>query len=287
MLSIFQAIIIGLVQGFTELFPVSSLGHSVILPKILHWNIQQTDPHFLTFLIATHLATAIVLFLFFWHDWVKILKGLVRSIRSRQIAKDDTYARLGWLLVAGSIPAGILGLLFEKSLRHAFASARIAAAFLIVNGVILWTADYLRARAITRRERNTTSDEKLVRLRFSQAFLIGLAQAAALLPGISRSGSAMAGGLRAGLDYENAARFSFLLATPIIGAAAVLKLPELFSPDAASIRSAIIVGSLCAAASAFVSVKFLVRYFETRTLKPFAIYSVIAGVAVSLYLIVG
>jgi undecaprenyl-diphosphatase len=287
MLSIFQAIIIGLVQGFTELFPVSSLGHSVILPKILHWNIQQTDPHFLTFLIATHLATAIVLFLFFWHDWVKILKGLIRSIRSRQIAKDDTYARLGWLLVAGSIPAGILGLLFEKSLRHAFASARIAAAFLIVNGVILWTADYLRARAITRRERNTTSDEKLVRLRFSQAFLIGLAQAAALLPGISRSGSAMAGGLRAGLDYENAARFSFLLATPIIGAAAVLKLPELFSPDAASIRSAIIVGSLCAAASAFVSVKFLVRYFETRTLKPFAIYSVIAGVAVSLYLIVG
>jgi undecaprenyl-diphosphatase len=225
---------------------VSSLGHSVILPKILHWNIQQNAPHFLTFLIATHLATAIVLFLFFWHDWVKILKGLIRSIRSRQIAKDDTYARLGWLLVAGSIPAGILGLLFEKSLRHAFASARIAAAF----GVILWTADYLRARAITRRERNTTSDEKLVRLRFSQAFLIGLAQAAALLPGISRSGSAMAGGLRAGLDYENAARFSFLLATPIIGAAAVLKLPELFSPDAASIRSAIIVGSLCAAASA-------------------------------------
>jgi undecaprenyl-diphosphatase len=283
MLNIFQAIIIGLIQGFTELFPVSSLGHSVIIPRLFGWNIQQNNPHFLTFLVATHLATAIVLFLFFWHDWVKIIKGLFRLLKTRRIEPGDTYARLGWLLVVGTVPAGILGLALDKTLRHAFASARLAAAFLILNGVILWTADRLRARSIKQRERNVSSDEKLVRLKIIQAIGIGTAQAAALIPGISRSGSSMAAGLKAGLDYENAARFSFLLATPIIAAAAVLKLPQLFSADAASARGSIIVGSLCAAVSAYISVRFLIKYFETRTLKPFAIYSIVAGVLLTLY----
>jgi undecaprenyl-diphosphatase len=283
MLSIFQAIIIGFIQGFTELFPVSSLGHSVIIPRLFGWNIQQSNKHFLTFLVATHLATAIVLLLFFGRDWIKIVKGLIRSAKNRHIEPGDTYAKLGWLLVAGTIPAGILGLLLDKTLRQAFASARLAAAFLVVNGIILWTADKLRARAVQRRERNVSGDAKLARLKFTQAIGIGLAQAAALIPGISRSGSAMAAGLKAGLDYENAARFSFLLATPIIGAAAVLKLPELFSSDAAAARPAILIGSLCSAVGAYISVKFLVKYFETRTLKPFAIYCMVAGVLLSIY----
>src|SRR6266702_3780139 len=137
MISILQAVVIGLVQGLTELFPISSLGHSVIIPSLLGCNIHQNDPYFLTFLVATHLATAIVLLGFFWRDWVGIVKGLARSFAAREIRADDTQAKLGWLLVLASVPAGILGLLFEEPLRSLFASARIAAGFLIVNGVIL------------------------------------------------------------------------------------------------------------------------------------------------------
>ncbi|MGZ4290913.1 MAG: undecaprenyl-diphosphate phosphatase, partial [Gaiellaceae bacterium] len=142
-----QAIVMGLLQGFSELFPISSLGHSVILPKLLGWDIHQNDPYFLAFLVATHLATAIVLLGFFWRDWARILKGLGRSLRDRGIAPDDTDAKLGWLLVVGTIPAGILGLLLEHRLRAVFASAQSAAFFLIINGLLLYGAELLRRRA--------------------------------------------------------------------------------------------------------------------------------------------
>lgn len=283
MISIFQAIIIGLIQGLTELFPLSSLGHSVIIPSLLGWHIHQNATYFLTFLIATHLATATVLFFFFWHDWMEICKGLVRSFLAREIRSDDTYAKLGWLLVVGTIPAGILGLLFEDSLRKLFASAQIAAGFLILNGCILFTAEALRKRA-NRRESQKQSDVQIAKLKWLQAAGIGVAQAGALIPGISRSGSAMAGGLAAGLTNEDAARFSFLLATPIIGAAALLKLPQLFEPSAAPLRGAIIAGALCAAFAAFISVRFLVKYFQTKTLTPFAWYCLLAGIVFSVYL---
>jgi undecaprenyl-diphosphatase len=284
MISIFQAIILGLIQGLTELFPLSSLGHSVIIPSLLGWHIHQNDAYFLTFLIATHLATATVLFFFFWHDWVAICKGLVRSFLAREIRSDDIYAKLGWLLVVGSVPAGILGLLFEDSLRKLFASAQIAAGFLILNGVILFTAEALRKRA-NKRENQKHSDVQIAKLTWLQAAGIGVAQAGALIPGISRSGSAMAGGLVAGLTNEDAARFSFLLATPIIGAAALLKLPQLFEPSAVPLRGAMIAGALCAALAAFVSVRFLVKYFQTKTLTPFAWYCMVAGIVFSSYLI--
>ena len=285
MITLLQAIILGLIQGFTELFPISSLGHSVIIPSLLGWNIHQNDPFFLTFLIATHLATALVLFLFFWRDWVDIVKGIVRSFLQREIRPDDTAAKLGWLLVVGTIPAGIIGLVFQDSIRSLFASARIAAAFLIVNGLILFTAEKLRRRA-NQREDRLQSDGHIARLPWLSALGIGAAQALALIPGISRSGSSMAGGLLSKLNNEDAARFSFLLATPVIGAAAVLKLPDLFQPSAAPLRGAFVAGALCAAVSAYFSVRFLVKYFQTRTLTPFAAYSLVAGLIASAYLLV-
>ncbi|MEZ2390448.1 undecaprenyl-diphosphate phosphatase [bacterium RCC_150] len=281
MINMIQAVIMGLLQGITELFPISSLGHSVILPKLFGWGLDQKAPEFLNFLIATHLATAIVLFFFFLRDWVEIAKGLGRSIRDRKVAPSDTYARLGWLLVIGTIPAGIIGLALEKPIRSLFASPLLAAAFLVVNGFILFAAERLRTRDSHRRAAQsvtaTSSDAEIATLSWKRALGIGTAQSAALIPGISRSGSSMAGGLLSGLDNENAARFSFLLATPVIGAAAVLKLPELFSPDMADERGVFLVGALCAGVAAWFATKFLLRFFETRTLTPFAVYSVVGG----------
>ena len=169
-----QAIILGLLQGVSELFPVSSLGHSVILPKLLGWNIHQNDPYFISFLVATHLATALVLLGFFWRDWVRILKGLGRSLRDRGIAPDDADAKLGWLLVVGTIPAGILGLLLEHKLRSVFASATSAALFLALNGVLLFGAELLRRRAP---QTETDDDVRIARrVSFRGAFLVGAAQ---------------------------------------------------------------------------------------------------------------
>lgn len=281
MINMIQAIIMGLLQGITELFPISSLGHSVILPKLFGWGLDQKAPEFLNFLIATHLATAIVLFFFFLRDWIEIAKGLGRSIRDRKIAPSDTYAKLGWLLVVGTVPAGIIGLVLEKPIRNLFGSPLIAAAFLVVNGLVLLAAERLRTRDSRRAAAQpvtaTASDAEIAALSWKRALGIGSAQAAALIPGISRSGASMAGGLLSGLNNENAARFSFLLATPIIGAAAVLKLPELFTPAMADERGVFLVGALCAGVAAWFSTKFLLRFFETRTLTPFAIYSVVGG----------
>ncbi|GAC1391825.1 MAG: undecaprenyl-diphosphate phosphatase [Candidatus Saccharimonadales bacterium] len=286
MLSIFQAFIIGLIQGATELFPISSLGHSVIIPGILGWNIHQNDNYFISFLVATHLATAIVLFVFFWKDWIKIIQGLGRSFKKRVIDEKDIYARLGWLLVTATIPAGILGLLLEHSLRSIFASAQIAAFFLIINGIILLVAEKMRTRKNIGRENEEHLDIQISKLSWRQSVAIGSAQAAALLPGISRSGTSMAGGLIAGLNNEEAARFSFLLATPIIGAAALLKVPTLFQPMYAPLRIPMVVGFLSAGITAFISVRFLVKFFETKNLKPFAIYCLVAGLVYSLILFI-
>ncbi len=286
MISVVQAIIIGLVQGLTELFPISSLGHSVILPVIAGWHINQNASNYLTFLVATHLATAVALLIFFWKDWVKIVQGLFRSFMARRIDPDDTHAKLGWLLVVGTVPAGLLGLLLEKELTKLFASAQIAAAFLIVNGIILFVAEKLHKRQRAEASDEKHSDKRLSRkLGWWHSVGIGVIQSAALIPGISRSGASMAGGIFFGLNNEDAARFSFLLATPIIGAAALLKIPGLFTPSMASMRIAAIIGAVGAGIAAYLSVKFLVRYFQTKTLYPFAAYCVVAGAIVSVYLL--
>ena len=284
----FQAIVLGLLQGFSELFPISSLGHSVILPQLLGWNIHQNDPYFITFLIATHLATAIVLFIFFFRDWMRIFTGMWRSLVDRQIAPDNHDAKLGWLLVVGTMPAGLLGLLFQDSLRTVFASAQSAAFFLMLNGVMLYGAERLRRRApVVETSDPLASDQRISgETSYRDAVGIGAAQAIALIPGFSRSGASMAGGLLTGLSNEDAARFSFLLATPIIGAAALLKLPDLFGATGDGVRGQALAASLCSALTAWFSVRFLVKYFETNRLTPFAIYCFVAGLASSIYLLV-
>jgi undecaprenyl-diphosphatase len=280
-LSYFQAAVLGLLQGVSELFPISSLGHSVILPSLLGWDIHQKDPYFLTFLVATHLATALVLLWFFRTDWWRIIRGLGRSLRDREIAPNDVDAKLGWLLVVGTIPAGILGLALESKLRSIFASPQAASIFLALNGLLLFGAEALRRRAPAE---EVDDDARIARtVGWRDSVLVGGAQAIALIPGFSRSGAAMGGGLLVGLSHKDAARFAFLLATPIIGAAALLKLPELAGSQGNGVRGQAAVGAVCAGVTAFLSVRFLMRYFETRTLIPFAVYCLAAGAACAIY----
>jgi undecaprenyl-diphosphatase len=276
-ISYFQAVILGLTQGVAEPFPVSSLGHGVILPRLAGWSIHQNDKFFLTFLIATHLGTAIVLLLFFLKDWVRIVKGIGRSLAMREIRDDDVDARLGWALVVGTIPVGIVGLLLQEPLRKLFASPQLAAAFLIVNGIALLLFERLRKRAPRPGDYLGDADARIAKLSWRQAAAVGSSQIAALIPGISRSGFSMGGGLLAGLSNEDAARFSFLLATPVIFAAAALKLPELFGTEGNGVRGPALVAGLCAAATTFLAVKFLLRWFQTNRLTPFGVYCIGLG----------
>jgi undecaprenyl-diphosphatase len=286
-ISYFQAIILGLTQGIAEPFPISSLGHGVVLPRLAGWHIHQNDKFFLTFLIATHLATAIVLLLFFLKDWVAIVKGLWRSLQMREIRDDDKYARLGWLLVAATIPVGVIGLLLQEPLRHLFASPQTAAAFLIVNGAALLVFERLRRRPARPGDYLGDVDGRLSKLGWRQAVGVGTSQAFALIPGISRSGFTMGGGLLVGLSNDDAARFGFLLATPVIFAAAALKLPELFGSAGNGVRGPALVAGLCAAAMTFFAVKFLLRFFQTRTLIPFGVYCLGLGVGCTLVFALG
>lgn len=281
-ISYFQAILLGLTQGIAEPFPISSLGHAVILPGLAGWNIHQNDKFFLTFLVATHFATALVLLLFFIRDWIKIVGGILRSLRMREVREDDIYARLGWLLVVGTVPAGIIGLLLQDPLRKLFASPSVAAAFLIVNGVALLAFERLRRRPQRAGDYLGDADVRIAKLSWRQAIIVGSSQALALIPGISRSGFAMGGGLLTGLSNEDAARYSFLLATPVILAAAALKLPELLGSQGNGVRGPALVAAACAAVTTFFAVKFLLRYFETNRLSPFGIYCIAIGVVSTL-----
>jgi undecaprenyl-diphosphatase len=276
-ISYFQGAVLGLLQGIAEPFPISSLGHAVVLPRLLGWNIHQNDDYFLAFLVATHVATATVLLLFFLEDWRRIVRGLGRSLRDREIAEDDKDARLGWLLVVGTIPAGTLGLLLEHPLRDLFASPASAAAFLIVNGILLLIFERLRRRPPRPGDYLGDSDARIAKLSWRQAIAVGTAQAAALVPGISRSGVTMGGGLVCGLSNEDAARYAFLLATPIIGAAGVLKLPDLFGSAGNGVRGPAFLGALCAALATYLAVRFLLKFFETNRLTPFGIYCIAFG----------
>ncbi len=280
-----QAIILGLIQGVTELFPVSSLGHSVILPQLFGWTSvvaaqSASESFFLAFLVGLHVATALALAFFYRDQWIRIVRGLIESLRHRRIETADE--RLGWLLVFGTIPAGIIGLVFEHPLRVLFATPVAAAGFLIVNGFVLLGGEWIRRRAQVRavvaaHEQKATGDRRLDTLEFREAGVVGVAQVFALLAGISRSGITMVAGLVRGLDHEDAARFSFLLATPIILAAGVYKLPDLLGPNGDGVRGQVLAGSIAAGVAAYLSVRFLSRYFTHRTLLPFAVYSLLAG----------
>jgi undecaprenyl-diphosphatase len=287
-ISYFQAIVIGLLQGTTELFPVSSLGHSVLVPAWLGWDGlvrgQSADESFyLAFLVGLHVATAFALLVYFREEWVRIISGFFRSIGNRRIEGPDE--RMAWLLVVATIPVGVVGLAFEHTLRTIFAKPLAAACFLTVNGVILLAGERFRRRAeerdLARSDAGPAVREgagrQLDTLELREAGVVGLAQTVALLAGISRSGITMVAGLARGLTHEDAARFSFLLATPIILAAGVYKLPDLLGSNGAGIRGQVLVGSLVAGVAAYVSVRFLIRYFTSRTLTPFGVYCLVAG----------
>ena len=276
-ISYLQALILGALQGLSEPFPISSLGHAVLLPKLLGWDIHQNDDYFLTFLVATHCATALVLFLFFLDDWKRIWFGFVRSVKGKATPRD-LDARLAWVIIIGTIPAGILGIALEHKLRSLFASPTSAAIFLTINGVLLLAVERFRRRPARPGDGEGDGDERIAKLGFRQALGIGAAQALALIPGISRSGVTMGGGLLAGLSNEDAARYAFLLATPVIAAAGLLKLPELFGSAGDGVRGQALVGAIAAAITTWAAVKFLLKYFETSRLTPFGYYCVGAGI---------
>ena len=335
-----QAIITGLIQGVTELFPVSSLGHNVLLPAIIggNWetdlNVAANGSPYLAFVVGLHVATAIGIMIYFWRDWVRIVRGFLSSIRHRRVQTVDE--KLCWFLIVATIPVGLVGLLFEHEFRELFAKPIRAAIFLVVNGVILYAGERFRTqrskqadadqaarraelatvpsggpaastfaeagapgtprrpvaahasghRAIRRQEelQALESDVRLAETGFVEAVIIGSAQILALLAGISRDGVTMVAGMFRGLSREDAARFAFLLATPVILAAGVLKLPDLTGPDSHGIQGQILVGSILSGVGAYLSVRFLVRYFQTRTLTPFAVYCVVFGLASIVYL---
>jgi undecaprenyl-diphosphatase len=304
-LSYLQAIVIGVLQGVTELFPVSSLGHSVLVPAWLggSWSHLVTQygsgdsgkSPYLAFIVALHVATALALLWFYRRDWVTIIGAFLRTLRTRKV--ETSSERLAWLIVIATIPVGITGLLLEHTFRVLFAKPLAAGLFLTVNGLILLLGERLRRRADDRTrahavlvaaggvgsETEAAGDggpgRRLDTLSYREAGIIGFFQTFALLAGISRSGITMVGGLVRGLDHEDAAKFSFLLATPVILAAGVLKIPSLFGPAGANIHGQVIVGAITAGIAAYASVRFLTRYFTTRTLTPFAIYCLLAGVA--------
>ncbi len=285
-----QAVFFAIVQGVTELFPVSSLGHAVILPALLGWHIDQDSPRFLPFLVVLHVGTATALLVYFWRDWL----GLLLAVLGRGGATSRTIGEnrhLIVLLVLGTLPAVVLGFVFEKSLRHLFGSPVAAAMFLIVNGVVLFAGERLRRRANAARDRKT-----LAHAGWGDAIIVGLCQTTAFLPGISRSGATIVGGLLVGLRHEDAARFSFLLATPIIAGAAVLEIPKLLHAPAgtggAAIGGGVLwVAGVVAAVTAYASTAFLMRYFrsheESPALDPFAYYCWLAGGLALLYLMIG
>ncbi|MDQ1484718.1 MAG: undecaprenyl-diphosphatase [Actinomycetota bacterium] len=307
-LTFFQAIVIGIMQGVTELFPVSSLGHSVLIPGLVggSWQSLVSQEHakespYLAFIVGLHVATAIALLLFFWRDWVRIVGGFVSSLRYRRL--ETVYEKMAWLIIIATIPAGIIGLALEHTFRTIFAKPFAAAAFLTVNAFILLAGEQLRRRAKARAaadpaetvavepEAGETADAAVdpdhdarndvaITRRFSlrDAGIVGVFQSLALFAGISRSGITMVAGLLRGLNHEQAVRFSFLLATPIIFAAGVYKIPDLMGPLGTGIRGQVFAGSVAAFIAALVAIKFLVRWFRTRTLTPFAWYCGIFGV---------
>lgn len=281
-----QALLIGLLQGATELFPVSSLGHAVVLPSLLHWPFDQSSPTFVPFLVLLHLGTATALFVLYWREWVRIVAGFVRAaVRGRIETADE---RMAILLLVATIPGAAIGELFVQPLTHLFATPRVAAAMLIVNATVLLGAELLRRRSERRhlsREEQEGDFKELGQIGVGAAALVGLFQAAAFVPGISRSGITMAGGLVAGLRHQDAAKFAFLMATPIIAGAGLLEMPQLVQQGLDASRWLVyLLAAVLAGCAAYVSARFLVRYFRSGRLDPYAAYCAAFG-AVSLLLL--
>ena len=268
-----QAMFLAVLQGVSELFPVSSLGHTVIIPALLRWKVDRSDPTFLAFVVVLHLGTAIALIVFYWREWVNIIGAFVRSvIRGKLSGSRDE--KVAWLLIAGTIPVGLFGVFFQKAVQGLFASPMIVSLFLVANAFVMFLGERLRSRQAAALERD---NRPLEALNWQDGIKVGFAQSLALLPGISRSGSAIVAGLLLDLDHEDAAKYSFLLATPVILAAAVLELPELFAPQVHLVLVQSIIGSIVAGVTAYASVAFLTKYFQHNDLRPFGWYCLIFG----------
>ena len=265
----------GLLQGASELFPVSSLGHAVLVPSLLHWSFKQSDPSFVPFLVLLHLGTATALLLLYREQWVAIVRGFFAAAIRGQMKTDSE--RLAMLLLVGTIPAAVLGVFLESRIKSLFASPDEAAGFLVLNGGLMLGFELMRRRAergLSRSEQESHFAEA-ERISFRAAALVGACQALAFLPGISRSGVTIGGGLLAGLRHQEAARFSFLLATPVILGAGIVEVPQLFStgvPVAEYLAAALLSGI-----AAYASARFLLRYFRSGRLDPYGWYCIGAG----------
>jgi len=291
-ISTFQAIVLGVLQGVTELFPVSSLGHTVLFPKLFGWHnivVWQSQPEspWLAFVVMLHVGSAVGLLIYFWRDWIAIIRAFFATLGKRAI--ETPTERLAWLIITATIPVGILGVVLEHPIRVALAKPIYASIFLVVNGVILLGAERFRRRAevralATREGLNAEGFRDLNTMDFREAAVIGVVQSSALIAGISRDGVVMTAGLVRGLDNSDAARFAFLLATPPILAAGLLKIGDLTGPlGDHGIRGAALVAAVFAAATAVITVHFLTRFFKTRTLTPFGIYCILFGAAMVIY----
>jgi undecaprenyl-diphosphatase len=290
-LSYFQAIVLGALQGVTELFPISSLGHTVLFPTLFGWNKlvdaqSESESFWLALVVLLHVGSALGLLAYFWSDWVQIVRAFFRTLGTRRI--ETPTERLAWLIIVASVPAGILGLALEHELRTITAKPELAAIFLMVNGCLLIAAERFRRRAAVRelaiREgAKADGGRELRTLEYREALVIGTAQTTALVAGISRDGVTMGAGLARGMDHSDSARFAFLLATPIILAAGIFKLPDLLGHNGDGIRGQAAVACVTAAVVAYFTVAFLVRWFKTKTLIPFAVYCLVFGFAMVIY----
>ncbi len=293
-LSWFQTVVLGVLQGVSELFPVSSLGHIVLLPSLFGWHqvvAVQSDPEspWLAFVVMLHVGSALGLLVYFWRDWLAIIGAWVHTLATRKI--ETPYERLAWLIVVGTIPTAVIGLKFEHQVRVALAKPESAAVFLIVNGGILLGAERLRrrseVRALAMREgAKQDGGRRLESMAYREAGVVGLAQSTALIAGISREGVCMGVGMARGLDHEDSARFAFLLATPIILGAGLFKLSDLTGPLGNGLRAQALVAMVITGITALISVRFLMRYFKTRTLTPFGIYCLVFGTFMAIYIAV-
>jgi undecaprenyl-diphosphatase len=287
----FQAIVLGVLQGVTELFPISSLGHTVLFPTLFGWNRlvdaqSEAESFWLAFVVMLHVGSALGLLYFYRRDWVEIVGAFFHTLSARRVSTSNE--RLAWLIITASIPAGIIGLVFEHQLRTLTAKPEVAAIFLMVNGCLLFGAELFRRRAQVRelaiREgAKPDGARELDTLEYREAFVIGAAQSTALVAGISRDGVTMGAGLARGMDHSDSARFAFLLATPIILAAGLVKLPDLVGHLGNGVRGQALVGAAAAAITAVFTVRFLVNWFKTKTLVPFAIYCLVFGFAMVIY----
>jgi undecaprenyl-diphosphatase len=295
LITTFQAIVLGLLQGVSELFPISSLGHTVLFPTLFRWHnivVWQSQPEspWLAFVVMLHVGSAVGLIIYFWRDWLAIIKAFFATLRKRRA--DTPTERLAWLIITATIPVGILGLLLEKVVREALAKPLAAAIFLIVNGCILIYAERYRQRAevrqLAQREGlNPEGARRLDTMEYREAAVIGAAQTTALIAGISRDGVVMTAGVGRGLDNADAARFGFLLATPPILAAGLLKIGDLTGPNGnGGVRGAAFIAAICAAVTAVITVRFLTRYFQKGNLRPFGVYCILFGSFMVLFTII-